>query len=118
MTGFTLGQSGDDMSAYDVTDGIEDQILADLEDDEKSVVMTLLARVSERAYRRGFQQGVVIGPSLPREWKDGLHNWRYAMSTDVSPAGDHPHLRTSAIERLHVENRNLPRLGLWGGRGK
>lgn len=112
MTGFVPGNAGNDRSAYDVTEGIPDGVLRDLTGEQCALVMKLLARCSERAYRRGFQQGVVIGPSLPREWKDGLHNWRYNLSTDVSPAGDHPHLRTTAIERLLLENDRLYRLGL------
>ena len=95
-----------------MTDGIPNGALCDLTGEQIALVLKLLARSSERAYRRGFQQGVVIGPSLPREGKEGLHNWRYGPPTDISPAGDHPHLRTSAIERLHLENRDLYRVGL------
>lgn len=97
-------------NAFDITDGIEDGALAGLTDDQAQTLLTLMSRLAERSYRRGFQQGVGLGPTLPAELEAGLHDWRYGISTDTSPGGDQPAWRSTSIERLHLENKELHRL--------
>ena len=98
-----------DPTAYDITHGFDDDVLAGLEQHQLDAITTLLARSSERAYRRGFQQGSTLS-RLP-EARANLHDWRYGVSADDSPWADAPRIETSA-DRLFTENRELARLGL------
>ncbi len=45
-------------------------------------ILDLMARECERAYRRGFQQGQVIGPHLTER---KVMNWRYRNSLAKAP---------------------------------
>lgn len=45
-------------------------------------IIDLIAREAERAYRRGFQQGRMIGPDLNVR---KLIEWRFARSLDKAP---------------------------------
>ena len=45
-------------------------------------IIDLIARESERAYRRGFQQGKVIGPQVDEA---AIHLWRYRASLAKAP---------------------------------
>jgi hypothetical protein len=69
-----------------------------------------LARASERAYRRGFQQGVVISGKRPECIRPALHDWRYGISTDKSPWAD-ARLCEPSLTRLWAENPHLRELG-------
>lgn len=101
------------VTAYHVDDGISERALADLTAAQRRVVVKLLARVSERSYRRGAQQGITFQRNRPHTLPDdiGLHDWRYGTSTDEAPWLDMRHVE-SAMERLFVENPGLRRLGL------
>lgn len=70
---------------------VEDQIVA------------LIAREAERAYRRGFQQGAVIGPELDAA---GIWKWRFRRSLAKSPIPENgraiPGFETP-VDRLECE---------------
>lgn len=93
-------------SAHDVTHGLEMARLNDINPKQREIVVTLLARVAERSYRRGVQQGAHIAQERPGELHRNLEAWRYGMSTDKSPSPDSNHVQ-SAIDRLKTENTNL-----------
>lgn len=106
----------DPRNARDITDGFPDGIFAsdvfsDITDRQRDAIVTLMARASERAYRRGFQQGESIGRRRPEDVRADLSAWRYGYSTDDSPWADAARIETSA-DRLFCENTNLHRLGL------
>ena len=49
------------------------------------MIIKLLARVAERSYRRGAQQGITLAARHPERMPDLLCNWRYDYSTDLAP---------------------------------
>ncbi|MFD1951360.1 hypothetical protein ACFSGX_11355 [Sphingomonas arantia] len=99
-------------AANDITDGIPDDVLNALPEEAKAVVRTLLARVSERSYRRGVQQGVTVSQRSPGSLPKDLHAWRYGASTDLSVWADFDMVEPS-MSRLYAENGSLRRVGLW-----
>ena len=64
-----------------------------------------IAQITERAYRRGFQQGHDVATRGDRLVVD-LCRWRFNQSPDkaASPTGDKP---TTAVERLHIQEWEL-----------
>lgn len=96
-------------TATDVTHGIADNIFDGIDAATKGEIAKLLARVSERSYRRGFQQGAHIATARPADLPKDLHAWRYGTSTDKSPWGDSNYVENS-VERLFGENRDLERM--------
>lgn len=77
-----------------------------------------IARCTEQAYRRGYQQGALYGKDLDAEvaeWRfrlpDDFSAWTQSTSIayDISPAPPgsfNPHYSTSAVERLSMEADN------------
>lgn len=81
-----------------------------LTEEQKYKLLKLIARISERSYRRGAQQGIVLSQSnliLP-EIMDFLCNWRYENDLDTSPG-----LRGDLWSSLDVLQReeNLYQIG-------
>jgi len=64
-----------------------------------------IARIAERAYRRGFQQGHDVARRGDRLVVD-LYRWRFTQSADqaTSPTGDRV---TTAVERIDIEEPSL-----------
>jgi len=106
----------DHPTSRDITDGFPDGIFApdvfsDVTDAQRETIVHLLARASEMAYRRGFQQGESIGRRRPEDIRADIAEWRYGPSTDDSPWADGARIET-ATDRLFTENKHLRRLGL------
>lgn len=99
-------------SAQNVTHGLPDDALGGLDDRTKRLLIRLMARVAESAYRRGAQQGAHIALTRPNDLPRKLANWRFCPSTDISPGLDDPAMRPPSNERLFMENPGLRRLGL------
>lgn len=92
-------------SATDVLAGLDTSHLNSLAPDQRKLLLVIMARVAERSYRRGAQQGHTYakrGEFLPQSMGD----WRYGSSTDVSPWLVPARVETS-VERLLTENRGL-----------
>ena len=72
-------------------------------------IIDLIAREAERAYRRGFQQGKVIGPHVDDM---ALHRWRYGRTLAKAPTPETgkpiPGIET-ARDRLLIETGNIER---------
>lgn len=96
-------------SAIDIRDGLDIRPMASLTDEQRRLFVVLLARVSERSYRRGLQQGAEMPASRPL--REDLHAWRYSISTDASHYADAPAVDRS-VDRLFTENPGLSALGL------
>lgn len=96
-------------TATDVTHGIPEDLFSGMSDQQKDDVAKLMARISERSYRRGFQQGVTIATKRPADLPRDLHGWRYRASTDKSPWADSEHVEPS-VDRLFGENDGLRRM--------
>lgn len=70
----------------------------------------LIARIMERAYRRGVQQAIVLNKHkcIDRKILDDLAAWRYENDLDISFGLDG--FKSSSIKRLNMEE-NLHELG-------
>lgn len=102
----------DAASAFDVTDGLDLGFMRNLSDEDRGTLARLMARIGERHYRRGFQQGATLQQSDQSMQPEALADWRYGTSTDFSPWGDAPGRAETSLGRLHTENRALLRAGL------
>lgn len=76
------------------------------EKDRKKLVR-LMARISEASYRRGFQQGAVVGHHCA--WP--LHDYRYRFSLDRAAFAEGD-VEMSSIGRLDCEHHDLLLVGL------
>ncbi len=56
----------------DVTRGIMDKALDHLKPQEKAIIIKLMARAAEQAYRRGFQQGAFAAQVAPANGASSL----------------------------------------------
>jgi hypothetical protein len=100
------------ITAYDPTAHLPDDAFEHLPDKDRKRIVELLARVSERAYRRGAQQGAHIQEARPHTLPSSLHDWRYGTTLATSPWID-SHNRETAVRRLEIEiGRQLLRVGL------
>lgn len=71
-------------------------------------LLRVIARISERSYRRGAQQGHELG--VPED----VVSWRYDWSLDVCPELPNAADDSSSLWRLDVEEGDaLARLGLF-----
>lgn len=72
---------------------------------DKKKLLKLMARIMERAYRRGVQQALFMYEKHLIDKKlicaFGLHAWRYNISLDKSVGIDK--FTTSSLERLFIE---------------
>ena len=80
-----------------------------LSDRDKASLRRLLARVAERSYRRGAQQGAEM--SKRGEIGVKIHDWRYGPSLDRAPWLHGVRVETS-LARLDMENGCLRDIGL------
>lgn len=101
----------DEPTAYQIEHGLDLKFIRALPDDDRLTLARLLARASERSYRRGFQQGASIASHRPEDLPRNLAEWRYGCETDISPWPDAARAETS-LSRLHTENSGLRALGL------
>jgi hypothetical protein len=72
--------------------------------DTKKKLVRLIARIAEKAYRRGLQQGVVFTKSGALRVSPGA--WRFETNLDKAPRGEDgfvPKCCGTSIERLFVE---------------
>ena len=71
-------------------------------------ILDLMARECERAYRRGFQQGQVIGPDLDRM---AVAKWRYGRSLASAPTPENgkPVADITPRIRLEIEGKGVER---------
>jgi hypothetical protein len=70
-------------------------------------LLRLIARVSEKSYRRGFQQGATFGDRCVYP----LADFRFNKPLDLSPATDRRNYGFTAIERVLMEYPVLTDLG-------
>ena len=65
----------------------------------KKKLVRMMARIMERAYRRGVQHGAEF--EMDPKFRSNLHKWRYLRSLDKSPGilGG----TTPSLERLEIE---------------
>ena len=81
-----------------------------LHDDDKKKLVILMARIMERAYRRGVQQTLhMLDKDQIDQWIiDSTHKFRYGKRLDASIGLDG--FTTSSIDRLMMEE-NLETVG-------
>ena len=86
--------------------------LLDLDQNLQNKLMRMIARIMERAYRRGVQQAITLykNGNIPDEIISNLHDWRYDNNLDISP-GLHRGFQTTSLERLEMEE-SLIEIGL------
>lgn len=80
-----------------------------LTDGDRGKLLRLMARLAEKSYRRGAQQGAVLGAE--GVIAHDLHAWRYERSLDRCPWLDDPQHTETALDRLLIENDDLRRIG-------
>lgn len=107
MTDFFTPQS----VAYKLRPGEFD----DLSKSTKKKLIKLMARISEKSYRRGFQHGGLEGRTIdPVKFRFDI-DLKYSPWTDVvGKRGEWVNSRHSSMERLFAEYRVLNQLGLHG----
>lgn len=70
-------------------------------------ILDLMARECERAYRRGFQQGQVIGPHLSERQ---VFDWRYRNSLAKAPTPENGKPLwgfETPRQRLEIESKKI-----------
>lgn len=90
--------------------GIPENAFDALDARTRNFMIKVMARVAERAYRRGAQQGVHIAQNRPQHLPENLHDWRYVTSADKSAALDDPYYVTTAVERLEMESGDFSKV--------
>ena len=100
-----------DFVSSSVAAGLVFDEFQDLPKGTKKKLIRLMARISEKSYRRGFQQGVVLSEARPDSIQPDLHAWRYDQSLDKSVGGDGMGILDKSIDRLFCENGALDDLG-------
>ena len=82
---------------------LQDGDFEGLTEEQKLRMKRWMARIMERAYRRGVQQAIFMKEKgLVDEWiLENLHDYRYGKSIDVSVGLDG--FTTSSIDRLEIE---------------
>jgi|SRR5690625_1754169 len=82
-----------------------------LSQQDRKKLRRLIARIAERSYRRGAQQGACLVGNPDAVPIDKLHDWRYRISLDLSPPLD-GRLRRRSLELLDQEQWDLWKIGL------
>ena len=90
-----------------ITRGMKEWEFSDIPKSKRKKLITLMARISERSYRRGFQHGKVIEDHIISP-----EQLRWEISDDKSPYTDSKGGH-SAIDRLFMEYREIECLGLF-----
>lgn len=87
-------------SLTDPCHGLSEQHFAHLEECDKNEIRRLIARISEKSFRRGFQQGY-DSHKRGDELCD-LHAWRFSTDLDYAVSA-HGTYHSTADERLETE---------------
>ena len=96
-------------AASSVAKGFTEDRFAALSERDQGDLLKPMARIAEKAYRRGVQQGDC---ACGGELRGNLDEWRYGPPLDRAPVADAPRSMTS-LARLSIECRyDLSRLGL------
>jgi hypothetical protein len=82
------------------------EVMMKLDVHERMEIAKVMARASEKSYRRGFQQGAHIGGD-----QGELHDWRYFNSLDVAVWRECG-TKASALHHLMMENPDLHKSGI------
>ena len=95
-----------------VAKGMREAALACLPITDKKLLITLISRIAEASFRRGFQHGVEL-PSRGQEIVDPVQLRFFTSSLDISPSTLRGHYWCStSIARLYMEHHVLDALGL------
>lgn len=95
--------------AHDVTTGLPAGTLAALSAADRAVLARLMARIAERAYRRGVCHAARLGAdALPVN----LDRWRFGIRLDVSPLLGSARATRPSLAFLFDHNPRLRRLGM------
>ena len=87
-----------------ILEGLDRGHFSDLPIAVKKDMIGLLARVSEKSYRRGVQHGQVFSV-------DEVGHWRFG-NLSRSPDANHPSRVLSVEERLFEQNPEIREIGL------
>lgn len=99
-------------AAYDVTSGIDPELFDNLSEKQKKAICTLLARVQEATFRRGFQQGQECGQIAKISGHD-LRYGRKVRKLDISPEPVRGWPAIESMQRLFIEHGvDLAEIGL------
>lgn len=91
----------------------EARLFGDLTKDQKTALVRLMARLMEKSYRRGVQQGIEMSTDERcrfqnnEEGRGKLVNWRYNESLDSSVGIDPNAYTTTSLERLEMEETDM-----------
>ena len=97
------------IAASSIAKGFEEDRFAALADRDQRDLLKLMARIAEKAYRRGVQQGA---EHCGGELRGNLAEWRYGLPLDRAPQADAPR-SVQSLARLSIEcGADLRRLGL------
>lgn len=103
-----------------LTDGLPPDCFADLSPVHKRRLVKLMARISEKSYRRGLQHGVCDHAKECGLTEADASYLRFEVSIDRSPWFGYPTMKhnlgrgTTAIERLDMEYGGyLSELGIY-----
>ena len=88
-------------ASYSVAAALKPDAFAHLDKHTRAQLVRLMARIAEKAYRRGVQHGATLtkSPLL----RDDLSTWRYRPGADLSPWADSP-TTTTSVHRLFSEH--------------
>ena len=98
-----------DFCARSVAAGLRDREFEHLSERDRRKLVRLMARIAEKAYRRGAQHGAFLVGQEPM-LRDNLASWRIFPDLDKAPYIDSPYTQTS-IERLFMECGGLREIG-------
>jgi hypothetical protein len=99
------------MRGYRVTTGINEGTFKSLTERQRKALVKIMARIAERSYRRGAQQGAHVAQNRPQCLPPSLADWRYDNSLDRSPWLDWKRKPEPSTCRLFTENPDLEELG-------
>lgn len=100
-------------AAYSVARGFSEDEFAAIDPRLKRKLLRLMARIAEKSYRRGYQQGEYLNrpENIGDEWRINPADLRHRTNLDVSPGVDSKHYKTTSLERLDMECGVLRELG-------
>jgi hypothetical protein len=96
-----------DFISTSVAYGLKEDAFAHLSERDRKRLVRLMARISEKSYRRGVQHGALLTGGIS---KDKIAKWRFDASLDSSPWVGSPMIQKST-ERLFMEAGVLRELG-------
>jgi hypothetical protein len=98
------------MSTDSVINGVKADTFASLSGWQRRALVKIMARIAERSYRRGVQQGALLAREYQERLPKSLAVWRFDISLDRSPWLEGARTEPST-ERLFMENGELYELG-------